>query len=181
MNFSTIGDSMQSQTLHDLYLNELNHLHSTENQLLEALPKMVAAASNTDLKAAFEDHLEATRDQVDRLEQIFTTLLGTKPSGKTCKPMAELIEQGQGVIGRDADPVVLNAALIAEAQRIEHYEIAGYGSAARFARALGYDEAADLLEQTLDEEGAAQERLTELADNVINDEDRALACGIQAR
>jgi len=161
---------MQLGTLHDLYMNELHDLHSAENQHLKALPKMVAAASNTELKAAFEDHLEETRDQVGRLEQIFTGLLGASPNGKTCKAMEELIGQGQGIMGRDVEPAVLNAALIAKAQRLEHYEMAGYGSAQRFARALGYDEAADLLQQTLDEEAAANKRLTDLAATAIKAE-----------
>jgi ferritin-like metal-binding protein YciE len=160
---------MQLRTLHDLYMDELNDLHSVENQLLKALPKMAAATSNTELRAAFEDHLVETQGHVDRLERIFASLLGASPNRKTCRAMEELVEQGQRSIGRNAEPAVLNAGLIATAQRVEHYEIAGYGSARRFARALGYDKAAGLLQQTLEEEGAANSRLAELAETTFNE------------
>jgi ferritin-like metal-binding protein YciE len=158
---------MPLDSLHDLYVNELKDLYSAENQLLKALPKMAKAADAPELKAAFEEHLEVTRGQVARLETIFADL-GVSPKGKKCKAMEGLIEEGKELLEEDADPAVRDAALISAAQKVEHYEMAGYGCVRTYARRLGYQEAAELLQATLDEEGEADEKLTELAETVIN-------------
>jgi ferritin-like metal-binding protein YciE len=158
---------MQLGSLHDLYVDELKDLYNAENQLLKALPKMAKAASASELRTAFKDHLEETRGQVQRLEQIFKKL-DESPKGKKCKAMKGLIEEGKGVMSQDGEPTVLDAALIAAAQRVEHYEMAGYGCVRTFARLLGYEDAAELLQQTLDEEGAADKKLTEIAETTIN-------------
>jgi ferritin-like metal-binding protein YciE len=158
---------MHLESLHDLYVDELKDLYNAENQLLKALPKMAKAAAAPELRTAFEDHLEETRGQVERLERIFKKL-DASPKGKKCKGMEGLIEEGKEVMGQDAEPAVLDAALIAAAQRVEHYEMAGYGCVRNYARLLGYDDAAELLQETLDEEGAADKKLTELAETVVN-------------
>lgn len=160
---------MKLESLQDLFVDELKDLYNAENQLLKALPKMAKAAHHPDLKQAFTDHLEETRGQVERLEQIFKGLDGS-PKGKKCKAMEGLVEEGKEIIEQSADPAVKDAALIAAAQRVEHYEIAGYGCVRTFARLLGNDEAADLLQETLDEEAAADKKLTDLAETVINAE-----------
>ena len=158
---------MKLGSLQELYVEELKDLYSAENQLLQALPKMAKAASSSDLRTAFEDHLEQTRDQVERLEKIFKKL-DASPKGKKCKAMEGLIEESNELLTEEAEPEVLDAALIAAAQRVEHYEMAGYGSVRTFARLLGHEEAADLLQETLDEEEAADKKLTELAETTIN-------------
>ena len=158
---------MKLASLHDLYVEELKDLYSAENQLLKALPKMAKAASAPDLRTAFQDHLEETRGQVQRLERIFKKL-NASPKGKKCKAMEGLIEEGNEVMREDGEPAVLDAALIAAAQRVEHYEMAGYGCVRTYARLLGYEDAANLLQETLDEERAADKKLTELAETVIN-------------
>jgi ferritin-like metal-binding protein YciE len=158
---------MALDSLHDLYVNELKDLYNAENQLLKALPRMAKAATAPELKAAFTEHLEVTRKQVERLEQIFTEL-GVSPKGKKCKAMEGLVEEGKEVMEEDGDPSVIDAALIAAGQRVEHYEMAGYGCVRTFANLLGYEDAATLLQETLDEEGEADKKLTELAETVIN-------------
>lgn len=158
---------MKLATLHDLYVAELKDLYSAEHQLLKALPKMAKAASAPQLAKAFTDHLAETEGQVDRLEKIFQEL-EVSPKGKTCKAMKGLLEEGKEVMTEDADPTVMDAALIAAAQRVEHYEMAGYGCVRTFARLLGDEKAANLLQETLDEEGAADKKLTKLAETVIN-------------
>lgn len=164
---------MSLGTLHELYVEELRDLYNAENQLMKALPKMAKAASSEELKAAFEEHLEVTRGQIERLDQIFEEL-GEKATGKKCKAMEGLIEEGKELLEQeDADPSVLDAALIGAAQRVEHYEMAGYGCVRTFARLLGYEKAAELLQATLDEEGEADKKLTELAESVINVEAEA--------
>jgi len=155
------------QTLHDLYVDELKDLYSAEQQLLKALPKMAKAASAPELAEAFKSHLEETKGQVERLEMIFKKL-ETSPKGKVCKAMEGLLAEGKDLMAEDADPSVLDAGLIAAAQRVEHYEMAGYGCVRTYARLLGYELAADLLQETLDEEGAADKHLTRLAETVIN-------------
>jgi ferritin-like metal-binding protein YciE len=162
---------MQLGSLHDLYVDELKDLYNAENQLLKALPKMAKAASAPELRTAFEDHLEETQGQVQRLERIFKKL-DASPKGKKCKAMEGLIEEGKEVMDK-AQPPVLDAALIAAAQRVEHYEMAGYGCVRTFARLLGYEDAAELLQETLDEERAADKKLTELAETIINVEANA--------
>lgn len=160
---------MKLKTLHDLYVDELKDLYNAENQLLKALPKMAKAASDPQLAQAFTDHLEETTGHVDRLEKIFKKL-DASPKGKKCKAMEGLLEEGKDLMAEDADPSVMDAALIAAAQRVEHYEMAGYGCVRTYARLLGYEEAADLLQETLDEEGTADKKLTDLAETVINAE-----------
>jgi ferritin-like metal-binding protein YciE len=160
------------ETLHDLYVNELKDLYNAENQLLKALPRMAKKASAPELRAAFEEHLEVTRKQIERLDEVFAEL-GVSPKGKKCKAMEGLIEEGKEVLEEAGDPAVIDAALIACAQRVEHYEMAGYGCVRSFATLLGFEDAAALLQETLDEEGEADKKLTELADTVINIEAEA--------
>jgi ferritin-like metal-binding protein YciE len=153
------------ENLRELLVHELKDLYSAETQLLKALPKMAKAASDEDLVAAFEEHLEQTQGQVERLDKIFE-LLNAKPRGKTCEAMKGLITEGQEVIGEDATDEVKDAALIAAAQKVEHYEIAGYGTVRTFANLLGETEVADLLQETLDEEGETDKKLTEIAESL---------------
>ena len=160
---------MKLATLHDLYVDELKDLYNAEHQLLKALPKMAKASDAPQLAKAFTEHLAETQGQIDRLEKIFKKL-DVSPKGKKCKAMEGLLEEGKAIMAEDADPNVMDAALIASAQRVEHYEMAGYGCVRTFARLLGYDVAADLLQESLDEEGAADKKLTKLAESVINAE-----------
>jgi len=158
---------MALSNLHDLYVDELKDLYNAESQLLKALPKMAKAASAPELKRAFEDHLEVTQGHVQRLETIFEDL--SIPSrGKKCKAMEGLIAEGAELIAEKGEPSVKDAGLIAAAQRVEHYEMAGYGCVRTFAKLLGYEDAVALLQQTLDEEGEADKTLTELAESIIN-------------
>lgn len=158
---------MSLDSLHDLYVEELKDLYNAENQLLKALPRMAKAATAPELKAAFTEHLTVTQKQVERLDQIFEEL-GVSPKGKKCKAMEGLIEEGKEIMQEDGDPSVIDAALIAAAQRVEHYEMAGYGCVRTFANLLGYEDAVTLLQETLDEEGETDKKLTELAETVIN-------------
>ena len=158
---------MKLNTIEDLLHHELKDLHSAETQLVKALPKMAKAATNEDLRAGFEEHLEQTNGHVQRLENI-GGLLGLKLTGHKCKAMAGLVEEGADLISEDAEDHVRDAGLIGAAQRVEHYEMAGYGTAASLARQLGHDEAADILEETLQEEKDTDAKLTELAESVIN-------------
>lgn len=158
---------MGLENLMDLYIDQLKDLYNAEHQLTTALPKMSKAASSPQLKKAFDEHLEETKVHVERLEQVFEKL-GRGPKGKTCKAMKGLIEEGGEMIKEDAEPSVKDAGLIAAAQRVEHYEIAGYGCVCTWAKMLGQDEAAKLLQKTLDEEGKADKKLTELAEKLIN-------------
>jgi ferritin-like metal-binding protein YciE len=158
---------MKLDSLQKLYIEELRDLYNAENQLLKALPKMAKHASHQELKQAFETHLEQTEGHVERLEDIFEKL-DEKPTGKTCKGMKGLIEEGSEMLDKDGDKSVLDAGLIAAAQRVEHYEIAGYGTVRTFANMLGEAEAAELLQETLDEEGETDKLLTELAESVVN-------------
>src|ERR1700689_1289181 len=153
---------MKSNRLKHLYIEELKDLYSAENQLVKALPKMAKAADSEDLKAGFEEHLEQTKGHVSRLEEIFKAL-GESPKGKKCKGMEGLIKEGAEMIEEDPAPEELDAGLISAAQRVEHYEIAGYGCVRTYAELLGEDEAVSLLEETLKEEKATDEKLTELA------------------
>lgn len=150
-------------SLDELYVTELRDLYSAETQLLEALPKMANAASSPQLKQAFEMHLDQTRGHVQRLEQIFADL-GQNPGGHTCKAMKGLVAEGQEVIEATGANAVLDAALIGAAQRVEHYEMAGYGTARAFANHLNQSVHADLLQATLDEEGQTNKNLTALAE-----------------
>jgi ferritin-like metal-binding protein YciE len=156
-------------SLDDLYITELKDLYSAETQLLEALPKMAQAASSPKLKKAFEKHLEQTKGQVERLEKIFEDL-DARPGGHACKAMKGLIEEGEEVIKAKGDPAVKDAALIGAAQRVEHYEIAGYGTTRTFATHLGKDAHVKLLQATLDEEGQTNKDLTKLAEGTSRTE-----------
>jgi ferritin-like metal-binding protein YciE len=158
---------MKMDSLKKLYLEELRDLYSAENQILKALPKMAKAASSAELKAGFEEHLEQTKGQVKRLDQIFEKL-GSSSSGKTCKGIEGIIKEGEELMKENAEPEVLDAGLIAAAQRVEHYEIAGYGTVRTYARILKDQEAARLLQETLDEEGETDKKLTRLAESGIN-------------
>jgi ferritin-like metal-binding protein YciE len=158
---------MEMNTLRDLYINELKDLWSAEKQLVKALPRMAKAANDPQLSKAFTTHLRQTEQQVQRLEQIFNEL-GESPRGKKCIGMEGLIEEGQELVKEKPEPDVLDAGLIAKAQYVEHYEIAGYGTARTYARLLGAERQAQLLQQTLDEEGETDKLLTELAESSIN-------------
>lgn len=153
-------------SLNDLYITELKDLYSAETQLLDALPKMANKATSPKLKKAFQDHLQQTKGQVARLETIFEDL-DAKPSGHTCKAMKGLIEEGEEIIKAKGDSAVIDAALIGSAQRVEHYEIAGYGTTRTFAAHLGQKKHAELLQETLNEEGRTNKDLTELAEGYI--------------
>lgn len=158
---------MEMSTLEDLLVEQLKDLYSAEDQLVKALPKLVKAATSPDLKKAFEEHLEETKGHVTRLEEAFI-LLGKKAVAKKCKAMEGLIEEGSELISEDADPDVKDAGLIGAAQKVEHYEIAAYGTVRAYAELLDLPEVADLLAQTLEEEKEADENLTELATDAIN-------------
>lgn len=159
---------MKLETLNDVYLDNLKDLYSAESQLVAALPKMAKAAHSDQLRSAFQEHLEQTRGHVDRLDRIFQQI-GKNPKGKKCKGMEGLIDEGKELLSGDPT-AARDAALIAAAQRVEHYEIAGYGCARTYARILGDERAASLLQETLDEESAADEKLTTLAEGVVNAE-----------
>jgi len=163
---------MPDQGLKTLYIDELKDLYSAENQLVKALPKMAKAASSAELREGFEKHLEQTKGHVQRLEKIFEAL-GENPRGKKCKGMEGLIEEGSEAMQEDYEGSVLDAALIGAAQRVEHYEIAAYGTVRTFADLLGEKNAAELLEHTLEEEGETNKTLSELAEGIVNE--KALA------
>jgi ferritin-like metal-binding protein YciE len=154
-------------TLEDLYTDLLKDLYSAEKQLVKALPKMAKNAQSPDLQKAFQEHLRQTEGQVERIERIFTEM-GGSPRGKKCVGMEGLVEEGNELLQEDAKPDVLDAGLIAAAQKVEHYEIASYGTARAWAQRLGYDRAARLLQETLDEESMANEKLTRIAESHVN-------------
>jgi ferritin-like metal-binding protein YciE len=158
---------MEISDLQDLYLDELRDCLHAENQLIKALPKMAKKASNPDLQQAFQTHLEETKGHVERLNQIFENM-GQKPRAKTCPGMQGIIEEGKEMMEEAETDEVMDAALIASAQRAEHYEIAAYGTLRTYAKLLGDDQAARLLQQTLDEEGKTDKLLTKLAESGIN-------------
>ena len=160
---------MKLQTLKTLYIDELRDLYNAENQLVKALPKMAKAASSEELQDAFEKHLEQTKSHVDRLEEVFEEI-GEKPKGKTCKAMKGLIDEGSEILKEDGEESVIDAGIIVAAQKVEHYEIASYGSVRTFAQLLGKDRSADLLQRTLDEESEANEVLNKLAEDIVNPE-----------
>ena len=160
---------MKLDTLQKLFLNELRDLYHAEGQLLKALPKMAEGASSQELKKAFEDHLKETEGQVERLEEVFE-LLGETPKGKVCHGMKGLIEEGSEILEEDGEDSVLDAGIIVAAQKVEHYEIASYGSVRTFAELLGHDDIVELLQTTLDEESAANELLNNLAQEIVNPE-----------
>jgi len=165
---------MQIDTLQKLYEDELKDLHSAERQIIQALPRMIKAATHEELKAALTEHLEVTKQQLARLDQIFEKL-GKRGAGKKCKGMEGVLADGKELLEEDVAPEVLDAGIIAAAQHVEHYEIAGYGTARTYAELLGDPQAAKLLQQTLDEEKEADAKLTQLAESSINVEAEALA------
>ena len=158
---------MKMKTLEEVLADELKDIYSAENQLIKALPKMAKAADSDDLRTAFEKHLEQTRQHARRIEQICNDL-NIKARGKKCVGMQGLIEEGKKVLSEDSEPEALEAALIGAAQRVEHYEIAAYGTARAHARQLGFMKAPDILGQTLEEEKQTDQKLTDLAENRIN-------------
>jgi ferritin-like metal-binding protein YciE len=158
---------MKLKSLEDLLHYELRDLYSAEAQLVNALPKMARASGHEELKAGFENHLEQTKGHVHRLERI-GAMLGAKLSGHRCKAMAGLVAEGRELIGENADEAVRDAGLIGAAQRVEHYEIAVYGTATCLARQLGHDEVAEILRETLQEEKSTDAKLTDLAESSIN-------------
>ncbi len=158
---------MKLNTLQDLFVEQMRDLFDAEKQLVKALPKLAKASTSEDLRAAFEGHLEETEGHVQRLEQVFT-MLGLKPKGKTCAAMEGLIAEGKEMIAEKGDDMVKDAGLIACAQRVEHYEIAGYGCLHTWAQQLGHHEAANLLQQTLDEEKGADQKLSHIAEGMVN-------------
>ncbi len=156
---------MPNNSLRRLYVDELRDLYNAETQLTKALLKMAKASSNSELRRAFEEHLRQTSEHVSRLEQIFE-LLGEKPTGKKCLGMDGLIKEAAETMREEYDEAVMDAAVIGAAQRVEHYEIAGYGTVREFAELLGEDQHVSLLEQTLEEEKQADEKLTQLAEQI---------------
>jgi ferritin-like metal-binding protein YciE len=157
--------SMKLENLQQLFLKELRDLYDAENQITEALPKLIDAAHHTELKSALREHLQVTKQQITRLEQIFHRL-NQKPTGETCKGMKGVLKEGDEIVSAGGDPSTVDAGIISSAQRVEHYEMAGYGTVRNYAQLLGQDEMARLLQQTLDEEEQADEALTEIANSV---------------
>jgi ferritin-like metal-binding protein YciE len=157
--------NMPNEGLKQLYIDELKDIYNAETQLVKALPKMAKAASSEELRSGFEEHLEQTKGHVQRLEQIFESL-GESPKGKKCAGMEGLVKEGGEVMEEDFDGAVMDAALIGAAQRVEHYEIAAYGTAREFANILGESAHASLLQETLNEEKETNEKLTQLAKQI---------------
>ncbi len=160
---------MRFESLHDLLIDQLQAIYQAENLTLKALPKMIKPATSPELRLAFEDHLELTKEQVNRLERVFEKL-NARAQGKTCQGMEGLIEEGTELMDEleDADPSVKDAWLIAGAQRAKHYEMALYGCLRTWCRQLGHDDCADFLQQSLDEEKEADRRLSSIAENLVN-------------
>ena len=158
---------MALDSLHSLFLDELKDVYHAEKQLVRALPRMAKAASDPELREAFTNHLRETEGQIQRLERVFKEV-GQTPRAKKCEGMAGLIEEGKSIMEEDGEPAVIDAALIAAAQRVEHYEIAAYGCLRTYAQLLGLNAAAKLLEQNLNEEEATDEKLNALAEGGIN-------------
>ena len=159
--------AQETNPLQELLVDELKDIYNAENQIIKALPKMAKAASSPELKRAFERHLEETKRQVERLDQIGEAL-DVRMTGKKCKGMEGLIEEGKEIMSEDLEDDALDAGLIGAAQKVEHYEIAAYGTARAHANLLGLNKIAKLLQQTLDEEGATDKKLTQLAESIIN-------------
>jgi ferritin-like metal-binding protein YciE len=168
---------MSLDSLEKLFIEELKDVYSAEKQILRALPRMAKAADSAGLQQAFTKHLKETEGQVQRLERIFKEL-GHAARGKKCKGMEGLLEEGKEVLEEEGEPAVIDAALIASAQRVEHYEIAAYGCLRTYAQLLGYSQAEQLLQQTLEEEEAADKKLTELGESGINDAAAAAGAGV---
>jgi len=158
-----------AETLHDAFLDELRDAYDAEKQLIKALPKLAKAAESDELRSAFRAHLEETQGHAERLEQVFASL-EEKVRGKHCDGMAGIIEEGKAILEEDFEGTTLDACLIASAQRAEHYEMAAYGTLVAWAKAMGHDEAAGLLEEILEEEKATDVKLTQIAESGINQE-----------
>lgn len=161
---------MKFNTLHDLFISELKDLYSAEKQIVRALPKMAKAASSSELQDAFQEHLQQSKNHIDRLDEIFD-MLQVSSRNKKCKGIEGIIEEGQELISKgktNSNPDALDAGIVAAAQKVEHYEIAGYGTVRTYASMLGHDKAANLLQQTLDEEKETDQKLTLLAETMIN-------------
>jgi ferritin-like metal-binding protein YciE len=159
---------MELENLRTLFVHELKDIYSAEKQIIQALPKMIRGASSPELGTALEDHLEVTRQQAERLERIFQSLDQSNRISKKCKGMEGLLEEGSELLKEDAEPEVLDAGIIAAAQKVEHYEIAGYGTLVTYARLLGETEAQQLLQQSLAEEKEADQKLSEVAETSVN-------------
>ena len=157
--------SMKLENLEQLFLQELRDLYDAEDQITEALPKMIEAAHYPELKNALQEHLEVTRQQIQRLDQVFN-ILGEDASGQTCKGMKGVIKEGDEIVSQGGDGATVDAGIISAPQRVEHYEMAGYGTVRTYAELLGQPQIASLLQQTLDEEKEADEKLTEIARSV---------------
>jgi ferritin-like metal-binding protein YciE len=158
---------MKLHSLEDLFHEQLRDMFDAEKQLVKALPKLAKASSSDELRSAFEEHLEQTRGHVEKLERVFE-LIGKKARGRSCAAMEGIVEEGAELIDTDAEPMVMDAGLIASAQRAEHYEIAGYGCLHTWARQLNHHEAADVIEQVLREEKEADQKLTQIAEGMVN-------------
>ena len=169
----------EAGTLHDAFIDELRDTYDAEKQLTKALPKLAKAASSPDLRAAFESHLRETEGQIERLEQVFESL-DEKVRGKHCDGIAGIIKEGSAILEEDFEDVTMDACLIAAAQRAEHYEMAAYGTLVAWANAMGHSEAANLLQRTLDEEKAADKKLSALAESGINQEAAETAHPVEA-
>jgi ferritin-like metal-binding protein YciE len=169
---------MSLDSLEKLFLEELKDIYNAEKQILRALPRMAKAAETPELERAFTNHLRETEGQVQRLERIFKDL-GQPARGKACKGMEGLIEEGKEILEKEGEPAVIDAALIASAQRVEHYEIAAYGCLRTYAQLLGYSQAEKLLEQTLQEEEATDKKLTELGEGGINQAAVTAGAGVE--
>jgi len=159
----------EAGTLHDAFIDELRDSYDAEKQLTKALPKLAKAANSPKLRSAFETHLKETLGHIERLEQVFESI-EEKPRGKHCDGIAGIIEEGKSIMGEDFDEATMDACLIAAGQRAEHYEMAAYGTLVAWARGMGHEEAANLLQEILDEEKAADEKLSTLAEGGINQE-----------
>jgi ferritin-like metal-binding protein YciE len=156
---------MKFESLHPLYLDELRDLYDAENRILKALPKMIEASNSPDLRSALSKHLEESRRHLTRLEQVFS-LHNEEPKGGICKGLKGILDEGEDILGHDENPNVRDAGIIAVAQKVEHYEIASYGTARTWARLIGHTNAAQILDQTLDEEKSADSRLTQIAQSL---------------
>jgi ferritin-like metal-binding protein YciE len=163
--------SMKLENLQQLYVKELRDLYDAEKQITDALPKLIDAANNPELKSALQEHLTVTNTQISRLDRIFQSL-NEKPTGETCKGMKGVIKEGDEMMATGGDPSTVDAGIISAAQRVEHYEMAGYGTVRTYAKLLGQQEHANLLQQTLQEEEQADQKLTQIA-NTVNVEARA--------
>lgn len=165
----TTAKSKHENPLFELFVAELKDIYWAEKAMIKALPKMIKTAQSEELKAAFEEHLEVTEGQVERLEEVFA-IIDMKPQGKKCEAMAGLVEEGEEMMKEFKGSPAIDAALVSASQKMEHYEIASYGCLRTYARLLGHDEAVDLLQATLEEEAEADEKLTDIAEAFVNEE-----------